>query len=195
MHLNPDWKTEQVQNNNNTLLKSFRNHFSRTPAVGVVSFERTKFQTPSRLFTSRVSDSRGYSRPVVCVSLPPNIMKPNIKLKIYWLCCMTFRRKPFFCTKQNKTSPSTHTHNKANHAKWQAQFVNNILPREQSRRGPRWPHEMCNKSNNNKTPRWGREKKQSQNTGWFLLKFAAICFFRRFDKSWKCVWIWNLTWS
>lgn len=41
----------------NTFSKSFRNHFSRMPWVGAVWFDLTKFQIPSKLLTSLVSDS------------------------------------------------------------------------------------------------------------------------------------------
>lgn len=41
----------------NTLFKSFRNHFSRMPWVGAVWFDLTKFHIPSKLLTSLVSDS------------------------------------------------------------------------------------------------------------------------------------------
>lgn len=76
-----------------TLLKSLRYHLSRMPSVGAVWFDLTKFQMPSKLLTSLVSDSRGYKRPSVRIFSVLNIIKPKTKLSTYRLRCMTLPRK------------------------------------------------------------------------------------------------------
>lgn len=88
------WKKypHKLKTNTHTLFKSLRYHLLSTPSSSVVCdvvwFDLTKSQIPSKLLISLVSDSRGYSRAVACITLVLNTAKMETKLKICWPCSM-----------------------------------------------------------------------------------------------------------